>query len=176
MRSKYGVELTIVGSIQATRYADKPTAFSKYSIFPGTTFSGRLMWHPDHLLSVGLYGGFVTFSREDITVTDANGVRQDLTLDLTGIPAQLVVAMQPGNFQFGIGLGVYFLTSHTVVNKTERFSSSAYEYGMSSWLAYDARLTEAVTLGPEIGVHALSSMGVTIGMVGLRIKVDLLTY
>ncbi|MDZ4745460.1 MAG: hypothetical protein SGJ05_05605 [bacterium] len=176
LRHAYRVEATIGGLIQATRYPDKPTQLSNSNVFPGTTFFGRLMWHPDHLLSVGVYSGFVTFSREKVTAPDENGVRQDITLDLTGIPAQVVFAMQPGNFQFGLGLGVYFLTSHTTVNNAERFSSSDYEYGVSSWLAYDFRLHDAITLGPEIGLHVLSNMGVTCAMVGVRFKVDMLTY
>jgi len=176
MRSVYRVEATLMGAIQATRYADKPTLVSAGTLFPGTSFGGRLMWHPDHLLSVGLYSGYVTFSREHLSLTDEKGSPQDVTLDLTGIPVQVVVAMQPGNFQFGVGLGVYFLTSHTSVNNTERFSSSDYTYGATTWLAYDVRLTSFLTVGPEIGVHLLSHTGLTTGMVGLRVKVDLLTY
>lgn len=176
MRSMYHVEAAIVGSVQATRYVDKPTPFSNVSVFPGTNFSGRLMWHPDHLLAVGLYTGFITFSRENITVTDANGARQDLTLDLTGIPAQVVVAMQPGHFEFGVGIGVYFLTAHTSVNNTERFSSSDHAYGVSGWFGYNFNLTEAITLGPEVGLHVLSNIGITSGIVGIRIRMDLLTY
>lgn len=176
LRGLYSVEATITGAIQATRYEDKPTVFSRVNVFPGSTFSGRLMWHPDHLLSVGVYSGFVTFSRENITSTDTAGRVQNLTLDLTGIPAQMVVAMAPGHFQFGLGLGVYFLTSHIRVNDNEQFESSSYEYGVSSWLAYDFQITDAIALGPEIGAHALSSMGVASGMIGLRLKIDLLTY
>ncbi len=176
MRSFYRVEATIVGSVQATRYADRPTLASAGNVFLGTTFGGRLMWHPDHLLSVGVYSGFVTFSRENLSVSDFNGVRQDVTLDLTGIPVQVVVAMHPGNFEFGVGLGVYFLTSHTMVNRTGKFSSSDYTYGASTWLGFDAHLTDVLTVGPEIGLHVLSHTGLTTGMVGVRIKVDLLTY
>ena len=175
MRSFYRVEATIVGAFQATRYADRPTLVSAGQVFPGTTFSGRLMWHPDHLLSVGLYSGFVTFSRERLTVNDADGVQQDIVLDLTGIPVQVVVAMHPGHFQFGVGLGIYFLTSHTAVNGG-KFSSSDYTYGATTWLAYDVPLTTALTVGPEIGLHVLSQTGLSTGMVGVRFKLDLLTY
>lgn len=176
LRGLYTLEATVVGSAQLTRYEERPTQFSKTNLFPGSTFGGRLMWHPDHLLSIGVYSGFVTFSREDIMVLDTAGNPQKVTLDLTGIPAQVVFAMAPGNFQFGLGLGVYFLDSHISVNDGERVGSDAYEYGVSSWLAYDFHITDAISFGPEIGLHALSSMGVACGMVGLRLKVDVLSY
>lgn len=176
LRNEYTVEVTLIGALQATRYSDKPTILSKETGFLGSNVAARLMWHPDHLLSVGLYSGFITFSRENLSVTDSNGVRQDITLDLTGYPAQAVVAMHPGHFQFGIGLGVYLLTTHTTVNNSEKFESSAYEYGASVWLGYDFELTKAFTLGPEIGLHVLSNIGITSATVGIRAKLDVLTY
>lgn len=175
LRSYYRVEATVVGAIQATRYENRPTLVSAGQVFQGTSFGGRLMWHPDHLLSVGLSSGFVTFSRERLKVDDFNGVPQDIVVDLTGIPVQVVVAMQPGHFQFGIGLGMYFLTSHTSVNGG-KFSSSDYTYGATTWLAYDYPLTSALTVGPEIGLHVLSNTGLSSAMVGVRLKLDLLTY
>lgn len=175
MRDVYRVEATVMGAMQATRYENRPTLVSAGQVFQGTSFGGRLMWHPDHLLSIGLYSGFVTFSRERLMLNDFNGAPQDIVVDLTGIPVQLVVAMQPGRFQFGVGLGVYFLTSHTTVNG-EKFSSSDYTYGATTWLAYDFPLTSALTVGPEIGLHVLSHTGLSSAMAGLRVKLDLLTY
>ncbi len=173
--SVYTVEVVGVGGVQITKYNEPPTEQSTTDVFTGSAFLGRVLWRPDHLLAVGLQSGYQTFSEEVFKTPGSQGT-VDLGARLTGIPVQLVLSMHPGDFDVGVGLGLYVLQAVWRADDVQRVSSSATEFGVHMWVGYDVQLLDRLSVGPELSLHVLSNRGVAALNAGLRVRFDVIRY
>lgn len=173
--SVFAVELVVTASVQATQYEELPTAQSLEKRFTGSVFLGKIIWRPNHLLGVGLQSGYITFSNEQLSIPGNSSIP---TVDvlLTAVPIHLVLSMNPGDFDFGVGIGGYVLQSRWRLDESPRVNSTDVEYGINSWLGYEFTIAERFTIGPELSLHVLSNRGVASLAAGIRIRYDVARY
>lgn len=173
VQPRYQFEFTVVGTIGVTRYEDNPTRFSTTNRFRGFTGLLRAMWHPDHLLSIGVTSGYIVLSEETFVSGTAGLLESESEVQLTAFPILLTFAMQPGNLQVGAGVGAYMLTSATRIAGEEKFTSSDFELGVHTWAGYDVDLFSGFSVGPEVSLHVLSNRGIGAFHAGIRVQYDL---
>lgn len=172
--ARYQFEFTVVGTIGVTRYEDNPTRFSSTNRFRGFAGLLRAMWHPDHLLSIGVTSGYILLSEETFASGTAGLLESESEVQLTAFPILLSFSMQPGNLQIGAGVGAYMLTSATRIAGEEKFTSSDFELGVHTWAGYDFDVFSGFSVGPEVSLHVLSNRGIGAFHAGIRVQYDLL--
>lgn len=155
-----------------TIYDLPPTTQSTSTTYLGNALGGRLVWHPNHLLAVGVQSGFVFFSTDDLIIDGVESGRAGLA----AVPLHLVLTMTSRSFEFGIGLGLYQLQSIWRIRGVQRAESTDYEYGINPWVGYDFSISDRFTLGPEIGAHILSNRGMKAFQIGIRVTADVIRY
>jgi len=102
----------------------------------------RIMWHPDHLLRVGIESGYVTFY--DYTVQ--NGATKG-KVRLSGIPVLLVWSMALSKrFNVFAGVGSYFMA--TDLTYKDKVRSSTLALGINASVNYVQPIT------PKLGIAA----------------------
>ena len=170
--SVYRVRLTALGAGMTTLYDKPPTVQSTNTTYLGNALCGRLVWHPNHLLAVGVQSGFVFFSTDDLIIDGVESGRAGLA----AIPIQMVLTMSSKGFEFGVGLGMYQLESLWKLEGVERATSTAYEYGVNPWVGYEFQVANRFTVGPEIGAHVLSNRGMKTVYLGLKVTGDVVRY
>jgi len=109
----------------------------------GLSFTARIMWHPDHLLRVGIESGWYRVYSYTLHA------KSDGNLYLSAIPLLLVFSMPVGDrWNLFAGVGGYFVRSKldfgTVV-RTQEFSqgwmaAASYVYPLSSAIGIAAEL------------------------------------
>lgn len=173
--SVFAVELVVTASVQATQYEQLPTAQSIDKRFTGSAFLGKAIWRPNHLLGVGIQSGYITFSNEELSIP-GNPSIPTVDVVLTAVPIHMVLSMNPGDFDFGVGIGGYVLQSRWRLDDEPRVNSSDVEYGIISWIGYEFAVAERFTIGPEIALHVLSNRGIASLAAGIRIRYDVARY
>lgn len=102
----------------------------------------RIMWHPDHLLRIGIESGYVNF----YTYTVQNGNTSG-KVSLTGIPILLVWSMAlTKRLNIFAGVGSYFLA--TDLNYKGGVSSKTLGLGINASVNYVQPIT------PKLGIAA----------------------
>lgn len=172
----YRLELYVSGGPQISWFRERRTPISVETGAAGTNLMARAMWHPDHLLSVGLLSGWTSFSTEQLQLTNAEGELRTVDAHLTAIPMQIAFGMQKGGVEIGVGIGAYWLFSDVGRTDGVRATSSQIESGVSAMLAYTYMFTDRLGIGPEVNVHALSYRGITAASGQIRVRYDLFTY
>lgn len=175
-KANYRLELYASGGPQMSWFRDRRTPFSANTGAAGTNLMMRMMWHPDHILSVGLLSGWTSISTERLYVSNTNGQEQILDAHLSAIPMQIDFGIQKWGFELGVGIGAYWLFSDLGREGGVLSTSSQIESGVSALFAYTFMLTDDFGIGPELNVHALSYRGITSASALLRIRYDLHKY
>lgn len=168
----FRVRATAVAGIMATLYDQPTTTQSTTTQYLGNALAGRVVWHPNHLLAVGLQSGFVFFSSDDLVI---NGVESGRA-GLAAVPLQAVITMSSKHVEFGIGLGMYQLQSIWRLQGIQRAESSDLEYGINPWIGYEFEVAEHLYVGPVIGAHILSNRGMRSMYVGVNVSMDVIQY
>src|SRR5205807_4058808 len=83
----------------------------------------RLMWHPDHLLAVGVLTGYQQLVAETFVTTSGETV----SASLHAVPVMVDVSMQGSAYEFGVGLGGYSIS--TVLEDKTTARASRLELG-----------------------------------------------
>ncbi len=105
----------------------------------------RLMWHPDHLLNVGLETGHLTF----YTYRFRDSVNREGVVRLSAIPALVVWNMAvTKRLNLFAGSGVYFLRSN--LDYRGKATSDKLSIGWMAAGSYIHPLSAKVGLGTEI--------------------------
>jgi hypothetical protein len=174
--AKYHFELQMIGGMGVTRYEHPPSVIGESQSFRGWNVNLRFMWHPDHLLSMGLMTGYQVFSREDTVLTFAGETEPtDLTLELSSVPVHLAFEMRPLHIRVGAGLGVYVLMSQLIENGVVTYSTD-YAYGGSAWVGYEFDITESLHIGPDLVLQLISDRSIANLSAMLVLRLDVLEY
>ena len=168
----FRVRASVLAGIMATVYDQPTTTQSTTTRYMGNVLGGRVVWHPNHLLAVGVQSGFVFFSSDDLVI---NGVESGRA-GLAAVPLQAVITMSSQHVEFGIGLGMYQLQSIWRMQGIQRAESSDLEYGINPWIGYEFEVAEHLYVGPEIGAHVLSNRGMRSMYVGVNVSMDVVRY
>jgi hypothetical protein len=107
-------------------------------------YTARLVWHPDHLLSVGLESGFMTFY--SYKLKDSAGKTGSVALD--AIPMLIVWSMPvKKHFNILVGSGLYILK--TALNYQGKTYSNKLTTGWMAGLSYIHPIKKNLGLGTE---------------------------
>lgn len=174
-RGDYHIELMLIGGVGATLYKEPPSVVNDQTTFRGWNVNARLMWHPDHLLGMGLMSGYQVFSRETVEAGSIPDVNEDVTLELSSIPIHVAFEMRPLHIRFGAGIGVYILMSD-LIESSGKTQSSDLAYGGSAWLGYEFDITDHLHIGPDLVLQVLSDRGISNLSAMLVLRYDVLSY
>lgn len=180
---EYHFELQLIGGYGRTRYEQQPSIHDAKKDHSGWNVNLRFMWHPDHLLSMGLMSGYQVFSRETLnyfpydqtTGTIDSSTTREVTMELSSVPIHLAFEMRPLHIRIGAGLGVYLLQSQLIENDSITHSSDV-SFGGSAWVGYEFDLTKHLHIGPDIVIQLLSDRGIRNISAMLVLRYDLLSY
>lgn len=123
-------------------------------------FSGtiRLMWEPEHLLSIGIESGYLQLYNINIQRTIQDTITFDGFSELTAVPIITVFSMELfENFKLSVGSGMFLLTSKVnalgnPVNSTQ-VSTGALASG-----SYYYSLSRTISLGGEIKYYLINKI------------------
>jgi len=105
----------------------------------------RVMWHPDHLLKVGLETGYMTFL--SYTLKDTAGNKGKVVLNAIPLLLEWTMAISK-RFNVFAGSGVYFL--NTKLDYAGKTSSKKLSVGWMAAASYIQPLFKNVGLGTEV--------------------------
>jgi len=122
-------------------------------------FSGtiRLMWEPEHILSVGFESGYLRLY--DIsTHRTINGTTFKASSELTAVPIITVFSMELfENFKFSVGSGIFLLTSK-VDALGNPVNSNQVSTGVLASGSYHYPLSSTISLGGEIKYYLINKI------------------
>ncbi len=136
----------------------------------GAAFSGRLLWHPDHRLLIGLESGWTRFYSYDLTDVETSFGLTDASLSLSAVPMLLVFAMPLyDTFTLYGGAGGYLVHSRAesfgVIVDVDRFSQ-----GWMAAATWDRAIASDYRLGLEVKWYGATEFGD--GIVALQAQVQ----
>ena len=102
----------------------------------GPALTARLMWHPEHLIRVGVESGWVHFYGYSM---EGNGIKG--SADLSAIPLLLQWSMRIGpRLQVFAGWGTYRL--HSTLELLGRTRSASFSQGYAAAISYSLPLSD----------------------------------
>ena len=122
-------------------------------------FSGtiRLMWEPEHILSVGIESGYLQLY--DISTNRTiNGTTFNGSSELTAVPIITVLSMELfENFKLSFGSGMFLLTSK-VDALGNPVNSNQVSTGVLGSASYYYPLSHTISLGGEIKYYLINKI------------------
>ena len=118
----------------------------------------RLMWSPEHLLSVGLESGYHYIYNYESTIDDPEYGSSDIKSSLTGVPLLFVAAMKIlPTVEIVGGIGPMFLNtyfdSYGAESKSSQISTSYFVAGR-----YEYPLNESLAVGGELNFFQINKI------------------
>jgi hypothetical protein len=123
-------------------------------------FSGtiRLMWEPEHLLSIGLESGYVRLYNSNTQTSIGNGNTFTLTSELNAVPILSVFSMKIiNNLKLSIGSGIFIITSK-VDSLNNPVSSDLVSTGILIGGSYLYPVSSFISLGGEIKYYHINKI------------------
>lgn len=105
----------------------------------------RIMWHPDHLVKVGIESGYLTLL--SYKLKDSTGKEGKVVLNATPVLIEWTMALTK-HFNVFAGSGIYFLTTH--LNYESKSVSKKLSVGWMAAASYILPISKNTGLGTEI--------------------------
>lgn len=134
----------------------------------------RLMWKPEHLVSVGIETGYIPLSQANSKGQIKPG-EVDGNAQLTAIPAIVVFAMEKYNIELSAGIGMYSLQLYGKSSKNVVVENSALEMGYMFSGAYSIPMGD-FALGLELKYHAFTDRDIQMFIPNIRLRWNMFTY
>ena len=155
--SSFTIIASLSGGITRSVSENQPTLEgSEYT--PGG-FGGafRLVWHPDHLLMVGVETGLFRVSSLTFPTASVNAQAPDAEASINAVPMLLVFAMKKYGVEISSGLGYYLYYVTTQSRGTGlKGGSSNSEIGYMIGLSYTFELWDRFEIGPDLKWHVIT--------------------
>lgn len=173
---EYTIEGHAGGGFGVSWFKNQRSPLSPPENVYGAAALGRIMWHPSRLLSIGLLGGWVEFSRENFspalkfgsdTVAPGRAV-------LIGLPLQVVISMQKYGVEIGVGIGAVFMQS--TIQDEDLTESIRSELGITALWAYNIEVSRSLSVGPELTLIYMGYRGIIMFIPQFHLKAILLRY
>jgi len=122
-------------------------------------FSGtiRLMWEPEHLLSVGIESGYLQLYNFH-TQRTINGISFSGSSELNAVPILMVFSMELfENFKISFGSGIFLLNSK-VDALDNLVNSNQISTGILAGASYLHPLSHTLSLGGEIKYYLINKI------------------
>lgn len=123
-------------------------------------FSGtlRVMWNPEHLLSVGLETGYQYLYSIDIKNIDTEFGTTDFSASMVSVPVFIAFAMKvTPNIKLTAGSGTYFLFNQGNIFGDE-LKSSQISIGVHGGISFTYPLSNSISLGGELMYSYISKI------------------
>jgi len=123
-------------------------------------FSGtiRLMWEPEHLLSIGLESGYLQLYDITTQITYEDTITFNGSSELTAVPILAVYSMELfENFKLSVGSGIFLLTSK-VDALGNPVNSEQVSTGVLGSASYYYPLSHIISLGGEIKYYLINKI------------------
>jgi hypothetical protein len=123
-------------------------------------FSGtiRLMWEPEHMLSLGIESGYIDLYQFDTQNAQAFGNTFEVSSSLTAVPILTIFSMEIfENFKLSIGSGIFILTSK-VDALNNPVQSDLVSTGTLASGSYYYPLSRTISLGGEIKYYLINKI------------------
>jgi len=123
-------------------------------------FSGtiRLMWEPEHLLSIGIESGYLQLYDITTQITYQDTITFKGSSELTAVPIITVFSMELfENFKLSIGSGIFLLTSK-VDALGNPVNSDQVSTGVLGSASYYYPLSHTIALGGEIKYYLINKI------------------
>jgi hypothetical protein len=124
-------------------------------------FSGtiRLMWEPEHLLSIGIESGYLQLYDISTQLTIQDTITFTGSSELTAVPIIGVYSMELfENFKLTFGSGIFLLTSK-VDALGNPVNSNQVSTGVLGSASYYYPLSHTISLGGEIKYYLINKIG-----------------
>lgn len=116
----------------------------------GINTSIRIMWQPDHLLSIGLQTGYLQFYSLQLQNVETIDGYTDVDVSLTAVPIGILFSMRIiDGLNISAGTSLYILNSKADTHGNEVISSEL-STGSVFELTYTRPLNKSIALGGEI--------------------------
>ena len=116
----------------------------------GVNLSLRVMWQPEHLLSIGLHTGYLQFYTFELKDAETSRGITDISADLTAVPIGLLFSMKiMEGLNITAGTSLYILTSHAD-SHGNKVSGTDFSTGSLISLTYIKPLSRNLSLGGEM--------------------------
>jgi len=123
-------------------------------------FSGtiRLMWEPEHILSIGIESGYLHLYDISTQITIQDTVTFTGSSELTAVPILAVYSMELfENFKLSVGSGMFLLTSK-VDALGNPVNSNQVSTGVLGSASYYYPLSHTISLGGEIKYYLINKI------------------
>ncbi|MFC2094351.1 outer membrane beta-barrel protein [Bacteroidota bacterium] len=123
-------------------------------------FSGtiRLMWEPEHLLSLGIESGYLQLYDISTQITYQDTITFNGSSELTAVPIIAVYSMELfENFKISVGSGIFLLTSK-VDALGNPVNSEQVSTGVLGAASYYYPLSHTISLGGEIKYYLINKI------------------
>jgi hypothetical protein len=123
-------------------------------------FSGtiRLMWEPEHLLSIGIESGYLQLYDISTQITYQDTITFNGSSELTAVPIIAVYSMELfENFKISVGSGIFLLTSK-VDALGNPVNSEQVSTGVLGAASYYHPLSHTISLGGEIKYYLINKI------------------
>ena len=123
-------------------------------------FSGtiRLMWEPEHLLSIGIESGYLQLYNINTQRIIQDTITFDGSSELTAVPIITVFSMELfKNFKLSIGSGIFLLTSKVDALGNPVNSLQISTGGLASG-SYYYPISHTISLGGEIKYYLINKI------------------
>lgn len=127
-------------------------------------FSGtvRVMWHPEHLLSLGVETGYQYLYSINPKITTVEFGTSEAKASMISVPVFAIFSMKVfpellPNLEVKFGTGVFLLFNRGEIFN-EKIKNSLISIGMTTGLSYLHPLNEIIALGGEIKYQNISKM------------------
>lgn len=134
----------------------------------------RVMWKPEHLVSVGIETGYIPISQANSKGQIKPG-EVDGNAQLTAIPAILVFSMEKYNVELAAGIGMYSLQLYGKSSKNIVVENSSLEMGYMFSGAYSIPMGD-FALGLEFKYQAFTDRDIYMFVPNIRLRWNMFTY
>jgi len=110
----------------------------------------RVMWNPEHLLSIGLETGYQYLYSIDAKNVSTEFGTSDFSASMTSVPIHIAIAMRINDcLKLRGGTGIYLLSNHGDAFG-DALESSLISIGMQVGLSYARPVSKDISLGAEL--------------------------
>jgi len=123
-------------------------------------FSGtiRLMWEPEHILSIGIESGYLHLYDINTQVTHQDTITFNGSSELTAVPILMAFSMELfKNFKLSVGSGMFLLTSKADALGNP-VNSNQVSTGVLGSASYYHLLSHTISLGGEIKYYLINKI------------------
>lgn len=124
----------------------------------GFTGTIRIMWEPEHLLSIGIESGYLQLYDISTQLTIQDTITFNGSSELTAVPILAVFSMELfENFKISVGSGMFLLTSK-VDALGNPVNSNQVSTGVLGSASYYYPLSHTISLGGEIKYYLINKI------------------